>query len=212
MRQTVIVSALTAVVTVILSVVVLNQLGPVTVSSATSQGISSSSNVPSSEDDGQIQGDTDCDKDVDAIDALGVLVNVAALDALGQQEPCTDIANLIPVGEGIPGPQGPPGPAGPQGPAGAQGAPGISDVEEVTERTPVNSTNFKSQFAICPPGKTVVGGGAFVLEGGLFGDVTLASSAPTEALDGWSAMAAETNATNVNWSLSARAICANVAE
>ena len=94
MRQTIIVSALTAVITVVLSVFALNQLRAGTVSSASTQNMSASANLPSSED-GQIQGDTDCDDDVDAVDALGVLINVAALEALGQQEPCTDIANLI---------------------------------------------------------------------------------------------------------------------
>ena len=129
MRQTVVVSAVTAIITVVISVVVLNQLGAGTASSASVQDISASGS-PSS-DDGQIQGDTDCDGDVDAVDGLGVLVDVAALEALGQQEPCTDVGNVIPAGEGIPGPQGepgPPGPAGsqgPQGPAGPQGEQGI---------------------------------------------------------------------------------------
>jgi len=124
MRQTVIVSALTAVVTVVLSVVVLNQLGAGTVSSASVSDISVDSNLASSEDSDQIQGDTDCDGDVDAVDGLGVLVDVAALEALGQQEPCVDVGSVIPAGEGIPGPAGPAGPQGEQGPQGGQGAPG----------------------------------------------------------------------------------------
>ena len=63
---------------------------------------------PATEVAEQIQGDTDCNGKVEALDALGVRINVAALEALGQQEPCTDGGNLIPAGEGIPGPQGPP--------------------------------------------------------------------------------------------------------
>ncbi|MCH8814553.1 MAG: hypothetical protein IH957_05550 [Chloroflexi bacterium] len=50
MRQTVIVSALTAVITVVLSVVVLNQLGPGTVSSASNSAVSASTTLPSSEE------------------------------------------------------------------------------------------------------------------------------------------------------------------
>ena len=93
MRQTIIVSALTAVITVVLSVLVLNQLGAGTVSSASDSAIPASSNLPYGED-GQLQGDTDCDNDVDAVDALGVLVDVGALTALAQRQPGTVGRNL----------------------------------------------------------------------------------------------------------------------
>ena len=208
MRQTVIVSALTAVVTVVLSVVVLNQLGAGTVSSASDSGFLESGNLATSEAD-LIQGDTDCDGDVDAVDGLGVLVNVAALEALGQQEPCTDVADVIPAGEGIPGPQGPAGPQGEQGPAGAQGAPGLSGVEIVDVESASNSNAEKNVTAPCPEGKTIVGGGARVL-GSVFG-VVLVNSHPFGD-EQWQVRMVEREVNAGDWRAIAYAICANVAE
>jgi len=206
MRQTVIVSALTAVVTVVLSVLVLNQLGAGAVSSASAPDISVSNGLPSSED-GQIQGDTDCDGDVDAVDGLGVLVNVAALDALAQQEPCTDVADVIPAGEGIPGPQGPTGPQGEQGPAGP---PGISGVEVVIEQGD-DPSPAKSASAICDDGKVVLGGGAQVTGNTI--DVALYQSRPLDNPAGWFAVAARVDLLPAsNWQVTAYAVCANVAE
>lgn len=212
MRQTVIVSALTAVVTVVLSVVVLNQLGAGTVSSASTADISASSSLPSSEGDGQIQGDTDCDGDVDAVDGLGVLVDVAALDALGQQEPCTDVGTVIPAGEGIPGPQGeqgPPGPQGETGPAGPAGIPAVSGWEIVTAQTVTDSTGSKGIEVLCPAGKRVLGGGG---DTDLLFNVAINDSHPTDGNDGWVVRATELNASNSIWRIIAFAICANVAE
>jgi hypothetical protein len=223
MRQTVIVSTLTAVVTVVLSVVVLNQLGAGTVSSASVPDISASSAVPSSEG-GQVQGDTDCDGDVDAIDGLGVLVDVVALEALSQQEPCTDVGNVIPGGaggtpgpQGEQGPQGEPGPvglAGPQGEQGPQGErgetgatglSGISDYEIVTETSPTSTNTVRAAFAPCPAGMKVIGGGGSVV------GAALGTSAPL--LDGttWAAFS-EVVAPTSNATVTAYAICANVAE
>ena len=215
MRQTIIVSALTAVITVVLSVLVLNQLGAGTVSSASDSAIPASSNLPSGED-GQLQGDTDCDNDVDAIDALGVLVDVAALAALAQQEPCTDVGNLIPLGEGIPGPQGEQGPVGPQGaqgPVGSpgpQGEPGISGYEIVDGESVPNNNSAQSTSVLCPVGKKIVAGGARALGGGGF--VALTDSGPSDDLTGWFAQAVEHTPTSNLWTVRIVIACANVVE
>ena len=60
MRQTIIVAAVAAIVTVIVNVVALTQFGADTARSASVADTSVSGNLPSSEE-GQIQGDTDCD-------------------------------------------------------------------------------------------------------------------------------------------------------
>jgi len=51
----------------------------------------------------RIQGDVNCDEDVNATDALNSLLHAAALDPAEQTEPCTDIGDVIPSGEGPPG-------------------------------------------------------------------------------------------------------------
>lgn len=216
MRQTVIVSAVTAFITLALSVVVLNQLGATTASSADGQGAQSAAVGPSGEGEGQIQGDTDCDSDVDAVDALGVLINVASFDALPQQEPCTDVADVIPAGEGSqgpPGPQGPQGPAGPTGPAGPQGAPGISDWELVTDVSPLAPAFLNTHFAPCPAGKVPLGGGwLFLTEGG--GPVLeVGHSRPAEQFDevGWEVSGIADNGVDP-WGIIVNMICAKVAE
>ena len=234
MRQTVIVSAITAVVTVVLSVVVLNQFGAGIVSSASDPNISASGKPPSSED-GQIQGDTDCDGDVDAVDGLGVLVDVAALDALAQQEPCVDVGNVIPAGEGIPGPAGPQGPEGPQGPPGPtgepgpqgeqgqqgpqglpgpQGDPGISGYQVVEETHFINndSTSGVILNVACPGGKNAVGGG--VKSDDSFPDAFVAGTYPSADHTGWTTYYLTEDLLRLaNPSiLTFYAICANVAE
>ena len=210
MRQTVIVSALTAVITVVLSVVALNQLGAGTVSSANTPDIAGPSILPSSED-GQLQGDTDCDGDVDAVDGLGVLIDVAALDALAQQEPCTDVGNLIPLGEGVPGPQGEQGVPGPAGPAGPQGPAGLSGVEIVTGSEDYVAGPALSATATCSDGKRVIGGGGAVVGSPMVNDVGLTDTEPNFDETGWVATA-QPFGSNTSWSLTAYAICANVPE
>jgi len=172
----------------------------------------SSATHPAGED-GQIQGDTDCDGDVDAVDGLGVLVNVVALDALAQQEPCVDVGDVIPLGEGIPGPQGPPGPQGEQGPPGPQGEPGISGLLVVTDESAAGSPPIDSTaLAQCPVGKEVIGGGATAFGPLIPFQVGLRTSAPTVDGTGWFAFGAEFEPTSDDWSVTAYAICANVAE
>jgi len=212
MRQTVIVSAVTAVITVVLSIVVLNQVGAGTVSSASAPDIPASSNLTSSQD-GQVQGDTDCDGDVDAVDGLGVLVNVAALDALNQQEPCTDVADVIPAGEGVPGPAGPPGPQGPQGEPGPEGPAGVTDIELVDEAYPADGFNVKFANAECPDGKKVLGGGIGNPSG--YASLAPVDNRPHDDLGGWFGQVHVADVSNpppFDWGIIVYAVCANVAQ
>ena len=65
-----------------------------------------------------------------------------------------------PKGEG-----GPAGPIGPLGPAGAQGAAGPAGknatftIARISNSTPLNTEETKTISAICPVGKTLMGGG-----------------------------------------------------
>jgi hypothetical protein len=67
--------------------------------------------------------------------------------------------------DGATGPQGPaglPGPEGPQGPVGPEGPQGPAGPSLVLERTIVSAMAEEGEIctkAICPPGKSVVGGG-----------------------------------------------------
>ena len=203
MRHTIVVSALTAVLTAVLTVVLLDQsLGADTVDSASDPGFAASRASPASAEDGHVQGDGDCDGDVDAVDALGDLLFVAALPLLSQVEPCTDIGALIPAGQGPPGPQGLQGEQGPQGPAGP---PGISGLELVADATPLDGVVEKVIFVPCPAGKKVIGGGHASQAG-----VDIQQSAPRGDLSGWDASGFNNGAGA--WQLSAYAICVNVAE
>ena len=154
--------------------------------------------VPSASSEGQpsgaleeiIQGDVDCDGDVDAVDALQDLRHVALLPVT-QDDSCPEIGTTA----AIPGPPGPPGP------------PGISGYEIVVVESDVNSDDFKSVSADCSPGKSIMGGGArVVISGGSVSFVSIIESRPVGA--NWSATAVETSGgTAVDWHLEVRAIC-----
>ncbi len=109
---------------------------------------------------------------------------------------------------GVPGPAGPAGPAGATGATGPAGPAGISGYEVVTDTTAFDATTYKELTVPCPPGKTLIGGGAgtfwpgierpqlvssFMLSGGWYGDAQYDGSTP-EA-----------------WYLEVQAICAIVA-
>lgn len=72
-----------------------------------------------------IQGDVDCDGDVDTGDVLATLRHIGGLDVL-QNEGCPQIATV----GAIPGPAGP---AGPPGPQGEPGPPGTNLFAHVTD-------------------------------------------------------------------------------
>jgi len=71
----------------------------------------------------RIQGDVNCSAGVGTDDILDQLLHEADF-AVDQTEPCTDIGDVIPAGEGTQGPPGPPGPPGEQGIPGVPGVPG----------------------------------------------------------------------------------------
>jgi hypothetical protein len=123
----------------------------------------------------------------------------------------------VPRGEAGPrGPKGDAGNPGVQGPAGPQGPPGLSGVQVVSATSSFNSSSSKTATANCPGGKTVVGSGASL--GGFY---TSGSSNNTysevvvTAIDvGTGSVlvrAHEPDAWSNSWSVTAEAICANVA-
>jgi len=226
MRHAILIAALSSVVAAVVTTTVIggSLFGAGTASSANTPveaaGAISPGGVTSF-----LQGDVDCGGNVTPVDSLKTLRHDAGL-SVQQDEPCPDIATVIPAGEGVPGPQGPQGdtgPAGPQGPqgdtgpqgvagpTGPQGEPGVSGLELVTASSSNDSTNWKSINATCPAGKKVIGGGASLL-GQHLQLVALAFSSPFSDLGGWSAAANEMNPTENNWQVVAKAICANVAE
>ena len=107
------------------------------------------------------------------------------------------------------GPQGPQGPQGPAGPAGPQGAAGLSGLQVVAKSSLTNSIGFKFATAACPVGKKVLGGGAYVTDGGWPQEIGIVASYPTGAA--WSAAANELVVFPANWRLTVYAICATVA-
>ena len=110
--------------------------------------------------------------------------------------------------------QGPKGDKGDKGDKGEQGSPGISGLQRVDWSSPNNSDSYKAGFAKCPEGKHVVGGGAQVFIHStktVKGPVVLKTSYPSEAMNGWAASAEEVAATDLEWHVTAFALCAEVA-
>lgn len=179
--------------------------GADTVSSA-SEDTATEAMHPSTAVDDQIQGDVDCDGDVDVLDALKELQYIAGL-AVVQSEPCPDVGTAIPAGEGVPGPQGPQGIPGPEGPTG------LSDIELVVDDGPSDSADTKFLDVNCPPGKTAISGGGVVLSNGANpANIALTGTLSHLDAEGWEVFAREINPTGANWFLRARVLCATVAE
>lgn len=107
-------------------------------------------------------------------------------------------------------PSGPQGEPGPQGQKGDTGPPGISGLEEVNAFSAFDSNSPKGATAVCPAGKRVIGGGAFVNAFG--GPVALRTSVPQSGSGlSWIVEAYEPVAHAGEWNVNARALCANVA-
>jgi hypothetical protein len=123
---------------------------------------------------------------------------------------------LDPVALGLVGPPGPQGPVGPQGSPGPQGPSGISGYEVV-----VHGSGFQTQPAVrviaeCPAGKKLVGGGVST-------DRQFASTDQFVIEDSWpftaegftphweAAARTQDFAVDAPWSLTAYAICVDVA-
>ena len=205
MRHIMLLAVFAAIVTSAFTTVLVNGLifRVDTVRSAEEVGAESPTVTLGGDADGQIQGDIDCDGDVDAVDGLAVLIEVVALEPLEQAEPCTDVGDIIPAGEGQPGPQGPQGPPGPKGEAGS---PGLSEFGGVVVVTESNTDATKSANAECPTGKTAISGGYQV-----FGATDVIVTLDASGL-GWSVAAKKLNVSLVPWSLSAQALCVVIAD
>jgi hypothetical protein len=115
------------------------------------------------------------------------------------------------------GSQGVAGPAGPSGPQGPAGINGVSGLVKVSATTAANSFDGKIAEVDCPPGKVVVGGGAFTLftDDGMVntGGLVLRSSGPHPHADrqGWLAQVGEGKSTSKNWFVTVYAICVALA-
>jgi len=108
------------------------------------------------------------------------------------------------------GPQGPAGTNGTNGlngEDGENGAPGLSGLVRIQEDAPFDDVATKEVLAECPHGMKVIGGGYIHFLGGP--TVVPRTNAPTIDLGGW--VVDGTEVTGADWSISAVALCANVA-
>lgn len=114
--------------------------------------------------------------------------------------------------KGAPGPVGPQGVKGDKGDTGLQGSPGLSGYERVWMFTPFTGADEKTGTVSCPPGKTVIGGGAIIGPLDLKG-VALHESYPVFLHQQWTATAYETASLPdaTLWNMQVWAICATVA-
>ena len=109
--------------------------------------------------------------------------------------------------QGLPGAAGASGPAGPGGP---QGPPGLSGLE-VVSASRTDSETDKGVFAVCPTGKKVIGGGFLVDSSFLNVENSIAVTRSDPAGNQWEAHAHEHTSTNLDWTLTAYALCAILA-
>jgi hypothetical protein len=108
------------------------------------------------------------------------------------------------------GPQGLQGPQGEQGLQGPQGPAGLSNLQIVVGQSANNSTTTKHATANCPAGKRVVGGGGWVLSGGVWTNaIGIVGSYPN--VSSFVVVGHELAAFAPNWQVTARAVCATVA-
>lgn len=87
------------------------------------------------------------------------------------------------------------------------GAPFIKNVSLVTHTSGANSNPFKTSVATCPTGSSAIGGGGDL--NGATNDLAF-DSVRRAAASGFRVRAHEVDFTNVSWSVTATAICANI--
>ena len=119
----------------------------------------------------------------------------------------------LPAGTpGATGPRGPRGQSGERGIKGETGAAGISGYVQVDSFTAFDSNPVKFGTATCPQGTTIIGGGATI--NGDNDTIVLRSSIPNsgnvDGADAWLTSAYEGDATDGNWNINTRAVCAKV--
>jgi hypothetical protein len=105
------------------------------------------------------------------------------------------------------------GPKGDKGDKGDMGDPGVSGLMRKDSSSPNSSDSHQEAFALCPPGKHVVGGGAQVFfheTKTIMGPVAVKTSYPSQAMNGWAASAEEIVPTDLVWHVTAFALCADV--
>ena len=213
MRHIIVLAVFAAIATSAFTTVLVNGLifGADTVRSASEAELVGAAH-PAIDIEDMVQGDVDCDGDVDAVDALKDLQHIAALD-FTQMEPCPDIGTVIPAGEGIPGPQGPPGPQGSVGPQGPPGPSGISDYEIVNRVDEGVCEEWCVFFSTvtCPPGKKVLGGGSMYAS--TSGEFTAFGDSPLNETT-WATQwyVSPIGSGQVSYDFRNAAVCANVAE
>jgi hypothetical protein len=107
---------------------------------------------------------------------------------------------------GSQGERGPAGPQGERGPAGPTGSPGLSGYERII--TSINGpADFHTGNAVCPAGKSVIGGGVWNNNAGGTADLEIHYSYPRDNY--WTAQVKFEDGDR-NWSTQIYAICAYV--
>lgn len=111
--------------------------------------------------------------------------------------------------KGDTGPQGATGPAGATGDTGPAGASGVSGYQQLFYDFTVQGTTHPTQIAICPVGKVVIGGGAwlFTAMGGLDVPPRMVQSAPIDPRT-WE-IKIDNNGSPKSWDFRFVIICAN---
>lgn len=176
----------------------------------------------------QLKADSVSGAKIRAASVLGSDVKDASLtggDVRDGSLSAKDFGGTLPAA--APGPQGPPGPQGSAGPQGIQGiqgpkgeggppgGPGLSGVERVADTSAFTSATTRIANAVCPVGKTVIGGGTEVFPSLADANrdvapIVIKQSEPDLNLSSWFVSASETSAYASNWDVTAFAICAKV--
>ena len=97
-----------------------------------------------------------------------------------------------------------------RGPAGPRGLPGIAGIETLVEQSERDASDVKAINASCPPGKTVLGGGANITSDEFAVAVALTASQfnATPTANAWFAQAIEMRPVESAWQVNAFVVCA----
>ncbi len=87
----------------------------------------------------------------------------------------------------------------------------IVGVQRVDFSSRASSNSPKKAFALCPAGKTLLGGGGkTIVAGGTSAPLALRSSLPDANMHGWAVTAEEAVPTSATWYVTAYALCGTV--
>jgi hypothetical protein len=121
---------------------------------------------------------------------------------------------------GAKGDAGAAGPQGAKGDAGAAGAPALTGLEIVSSTSSSDPNGYKQHAVTCPAGKTAVSGGSGYAADSAPAPLALATSQPGkngaaanagQTPDGWFVAMNEETAYAGYWTVTAYAVCANLA-